>query len=101
MSDGELTSRRVGRRRVLKTGAALVPVMMTLHASPAWAETDYTLTAYTYGTNAGLCRNPNFQAGSGSLWKKDEFMPCDQIVRAVPGEFETTTSTAGPQQVQF
>ena len=66
------------RRDVLKAGAAAVPLIITLHASPAWAATDYTRIAYRYGVNAGKCRNPNFQAGSSSPWKKDEFITCGE-----------------------
>jgi len=90
------------RRAVLKAGAILVPTIVTLHASPAWAQTDYTVTAYVYGTNAGLCRNPNFQAGSSAPWKKDEFMPCDQITRLSTSTSEQVgTSSSGTQEIQF
>ena len=91
------------RRAVLKTGAVLIPTIVTLHASPAWAATDYTLTAYIYGTNAGLCRNPNFQAGSSAPWKSQEFMPCDQIVRSDGSTFDTTATQSGssPTSIQF
>ena len=54
------SSVRASRRRLLKTGALLVPVVMTLRATPAWAQTDYTMTAYRYGMNQGLCKNPAF-----------------------------------------
>jgi hypothetical protein len=49
-----------GRRKVLIAGALLVPTIVTLHATPAWALTDYTMSAYRYGDNAGLCKNPDF-----------------------------------------
>lgn len=52
------------RRRVLKAGALLVPTIMTLHAAPAWAQTDYTLVAYMYGEGAGLCKNPKWKPDS-------------------------------------
>jgi len=93
---GTNESTRRSRRDVLKTGAALVPVIMTLHAAPAWAATDYTMVAYTYGTNAGLCRNPNFDPNSGADWKSQEFMPCDQIRRfggTTESESQTTSGT--------
>jgi hypothetical protein len=51
---------RSARRQALKIGALIVPAIATLHATPAWAQTDYTMVAYRYGTNAGLCRNPKF-----------------------------------------
>lgn len=65
------------RRRLLKSGALLVPVVLTLRARPAWAQTDYMLTAYTYGENAGLCRNPKYNpsANPGSR-SGTEFVPC-------------------------
>lgn len=78
---GNTDSAARSRRDVLKTGATLVPVMMTLYAAPAWAQTDYTQTAYRYGANAGLCRNPNFDPNSSAPWKRDEFMPCEEIRR--------------------
>jgi hypothetical protein len=89
------------RRALLKTGAILVPTIVTLNASPAWASTDYTMVAYRYGTNAGLCRNPNFQAGSSSPWKMNEFMSCDQIVRSTATETESLASGSGTQSIQF
>jgi len=78
-SDSNERRNERSRRDVLKAGAAAVPLIITLHASPAWAATDYTQTAYRYGTNAGLCRNPNFVAGSTAPWKKDEFIPCEDV----------------------
>ena len=66
------------RRDLLKAGAAAVPLIFTLYASPASAATDYTRVAYRYGTNAGKCRNPNYQPGSSSPWKKDEFITCGE-----------------------
>ena len=94
------------RRDVLKAGVTAVPIILTLHAAPAWAATDYTMSAYRYGVNAGLCRNPSFQPGSSSPWKKDEFMPCEQIKRSggsrISWESETTDPTgSGPQQISF
>jgi hypothetical protein len=78
------SSVRASRRRLLKTGALLVPVVMTLRATPAWAQTDYTMTAYRYGTNQGLCKNPAFspnavdQPNSGVMVEKkqEEFISC-------------------------
>ena len=79
MHDSNARRKERSRRDVLKAGAFAVPMILTLHASPAWAATDYTQVAYTYGVNAGKCRNPNFDPGSSSPWKKDEFMPCSDI----------------------
>ena len=67
------------RRDILKAGAAAVPLIFTLYASPASAATDYTTVAYRYGTNAGKCRNPNYQPGSSSPWKQNEFVACEDI----------------------
>jgi hypothetical protein len=68
---------RARRREVLKAGVVLLPTIATLHATPAWAQTDYTMTAYRYGANAGLCRNPKFdpRAEPGSP-ESEEFIRC-------------------------
>lgn len=87
-----LEQRAAERRRLLLTGAVVVPTILTLHATPAWAGTDYTVTAYRYGVHAGLCRNahfnpnadPNSQAGQ-------EFIQCRQ--RPQPYVEDTPTST--------
>jgi hypothetical protein len=82
MSDGnrsrgeEMVRGKATRRRVLKTGALLVPAILTLRATPAWAQTDYTVTAYRYGVNAGLCRNPDFNPRAGGGPRSVEFIPC-------------------------
>ena len=70
-------SARVGRRAVVKAGAVLVPMIVTLRAMPAWAQVDYTQTAYRYGVGAGLCKNPKFNpsAAPGST-AGTEFIPC-------------------------
>ena len=47
---------------------------MTLHGKPAWAGTDYTQTAYTYGDNAGLCKNPDFEEDPN----EPEFVQCEE-----------------------
>jgi len=66
------------RRRVLKSGALLIPVVLTLRARPAWAQTDYMTTAYTYGENAGLCRNPKYNPSAQPGTKPGtEFIPCE------------------------
>ena len=66
-----------GRRRALKTGAFLVPTILTLHAAPAWAVTDYTETAYRYGLNAGLCKNSNYNPqASPTSEAGQEFVDC-------------------------
>jgi len=99
------------RRAVLKTGAILVPTIVTLHASPAWARTDYTQTAYRYGVNAGLCRNPDFDGRPGhadrgrdpdpdrsrARWKKEEFVPCNRLGSARGDAGGTTTSRAADE----
>jgi hypothetical protein len=59
------------RRKLLTAGALIVPAIVTLHATPAWAQTDYTMTAYRYGTNQGMCRNPDSASD-------EEFIPCGQ-----------------------
>lgn len=68
---------RSTRRKVLKAGALLVPAIVTLRATPAWAQTDYTITPYRYGVGAGLCKNPKFNpnADPGST-AGTEFIPC-------------------------
>jgi hypothetical protein len=77
------------RRRVIKAGAALLPVILTLRATPAWAQTDYTTTAYRYGTNKGLCRNPKFDPNaSPQSTEGQEFVPCadnNPLTPTVPG----------------
>jgi hypothetical protein len=66
-----------GRRKVMTAAALLVPAIATLHATPAWAETDYTMTAYRYGTNAGRCRNPNFNPNANpNSTAGQEFIDC-------------------------
>ena len=61
-----------GRRKVMIAGALLVPTIVTLHGTPAWAaQTNYIVTAYRYGVNKGLCRNPNPNAPAD-----EEFIPC-------------------------
>jgi hypothetical protein len=115
ITQGEQTRR--SRRAVLKTGAILVPTIVTLHASPAWAETDYTLTAYRYGANAGLCRNPDFdrQHGRGAdrrgdpradrsraWWREEEeFMPCGEPGSAGGDAGGTTTRAADETIIEF
>jgi len=51
---------RPGRRKVVIAGALLVPTIVTLHGTPAWAQTDYFMTAYKYGDGAGKCKNPHW-----------------------------------------
>jgi len=79
MSEEQIGSEqhRSNRRRLLKTGAAIVPTIMTLHAAPAWAQTDYTMVAYRYGANAGLCRNPHFNPNANpNSAVGQEFIQC-------------------------
>ena len=68
---------RKARRGLIKTGAILLPAVLTLRATPAWAQTDYTITAYRYGVGKGLCKNPSFNpnANPGST-AGTEFVPC-------------------------
>ena len=80
-SEAETTStaNRVdtGRRKVMTAAALLVPAIATLHATPAWAQTDYTMTAYTYGANKGLCRNPKFNPNANpNSTAGQEFIEC-------------------------
>ena len=63
-----------GRRKLITVGALLVPAIATLHATPAWANTNYTMTAYRYGTNVGKCRNEEYEPGVN-----DEFIACDGL----------------------
>ena len=68
---------RRGRREVIKAGALLVPTIATLHAMPAWAQTDYTMTAYRYGTNKDKCRNPHFNPNANpNSQAGQEFIEC-------------------------
>ncbi|HXV75665.1 MAG TPA: hypothetical protein VD788_05040 [Candidatus Polarisedimenticolaceae bacterium] len=54
-----------------------MPTILTLHAAPAWASTDYTLTAYRYGANAGRCRNPSYDPNADpSSTAGQEFIDC-------------------------
>jgi len=75
---------RDSRRWMIKTGAMLVPAIMTLRATPAWAQTDYTITAYRYGVGAGLCKNPKFNPNASEhSTAGQEFIPCPSGVGAV------------------
>lgn len=66
-----------GRRKAMIVGALLVPRIVTLHGTPAWAQTDYTMTAYRYGDNAGLCRNPEYDPNADPNTEKgQEFVEC-------------------------
>ena len=70
---------RSSRRRLLKAGAVAVPSILTLHASSAWAGTDYTRNAYVYGVHAGKCRNPNFNPkASPNSPTGQEFISCPE-----------------------
>lgn len=64
------------RRKILRTGAALIPTIVTMHALPPSAGTDYTRTAYLYGVNKGLCRNPEFSRWARTGSRSEEFVPC-------------------------
>ena len=65
------------RRGLIKTGAILLPAILTLRATPAWAQTDYTKTAYLYGTNKGLCKNAHFNPNANpDSTAGTEFIPC-------------------------
>ena len=66
-----------GRRQVLKLGAMVVPTIVTLHASPAWAQTDYRFTAYRYGVNKGLCYNEHYNPNANpNSQASQEFIEC-------------------------
>ena len=89
---------RAGRRQALKIGAVLVPTIITLQATPAWAQTDYTMVAYRYGANAGLCRNPKFNPNASSNSpNSEEFIPCppDKGKSHIIWEPENQTGTGG------
>ena len=84
MSEEQIGSEqhRSNRRRLLKTGAAIVPTIITLHAAPAWAQTDYTMVAYRYGANAGLCKNPNFNPNANAnSTAGQEFIQCPDSIK--------------------
>lgn len=66
------------RRSILKTGAWLIPSIVTLHATPASAGNDYTMVAYRYGDHAGLCRNPRFNPHAQGGPRSEEFVPCSE-----------------------
>lgn len=78
------------RRRLLQAGAVLVPTILTLHATPAWAQTDYTMTAYRYGVNKGKCRNSNYNPNANPNSEAGkEFIECrggGQRRRDLPGD---------------
>ena len=101
----ENTSQR-SRRDLLKAGVTLVPVVITLHAVPAHASTDYTTVAYRYGVNAGLCRNPNHDPTSET---SSEFVACGQSQQPIGDDRHTggpswepeTQPTSGTQQISF
>ncbi len=73
------------RRSILKTGALLIPSIVTLHATPASAGTDYTMMAYRYGDHAGLCRNPKFKPHAQGSPVSEEFVPCEENDRGGRG----------------
>ena len=65
------------RRRAIKAGSFAIPTIVTLHALPAWASTDYTRVAYSYGVNAGKCRNPNYNPNANpNSPAGQEFVDC-------------------------
>jgi len=68
---------RPARRKIMIAGALLVPTIVTLHGTPAWAQTDYTVTAYRYGDNAGKCKNPNYNPNANeNSQASQEFIDC-------------------------
>jgi len=86
---------RPGRRKVLKAGALLVPTIVTLHGMPAWAQTDYTMTAYRYGVNKGLCRNPKFNPNADPNSQAGrEFVECKR--RGRDHDYDSGTQESGP-----
>lgn len=99
-SDGATTSAESafcpGRRQALKIGAVLVPTIITLQATPAWAQTDYTMMAYRYGTNAGLCRNPKFNPNANANSpNSQEFIRCPSQRDHQIFEIEDQTPSGG------
>jgi hypothetical protein len=102
--DSEENDVRPVRRRILKAGALLVPTIVTLHATPAWAQTDYTLVAYRYGVNAGLCRNPNYNPNANpNSTAGQEFIECPNDWQPgrphVEYEVETQTPSGGASAI--
>jgi len=66
-----------GRRKIIIAGALLVPTIVTLHGTPAWAQTDYTMTAYKYGDHAGTCKNPSWNPNANpESTAGQEFIDC-------------------------
>ena len=91
---------RPGRRKALKVGAMLVPTIVTLHATPAWAQTDYTMTAYRYGVNQGLCRNPKFNPNANpNSTDGQEFIECQS--RGRDHDSSSSDQQAGPGTIEF
>ena len=83
LESAEDVAAREARRSLIKAGAILLPAVLTLRATPAWAQTDYTVTAYRYGTNQGLCRNPHFNPNaSPDSTAGQEFIPCKKGIRS-------------------
>lgn len=87
---------RDSRRWMIKTGAMLVPAIMTLRATPAWAQTDYTVTAYRYGVGAGLCKNPDYNPNAAEhSTAGQEFVPCPEGNAFASPTVEGTADTSG------
>ncbi len=83
---------RPGRRELIKVGALLVPTIVTLHATPAWAQNKYEMVAYRYGVNQGLCRNPQYRADAPPTSRNSqEFIECP------PGRGGDHDSSGGQQ----
>ena len=100
-------SKRSTRRQMLRTGAIVVPTIITLHASPAWARTDYTVFAYRYGVNAGKCRNPHYNPEANpNSQAGQEFIDCPSRGgrrREAEDQFdrERQQSSDGPIEIQI
>jgi hypothetical protein len=82
-----------GRRKVMIAGALLVPTIVTLHATPAWAQTDYRFTAYRYGANKGKCKNENYNPNANPNSNAgQEFIDCPDL------KGRTHDDSGGPEQ---
>lgn len=77
------------RRKALIVGSLLVPTIITLYGTPAWAATDYSMTAYRYGDHTGLCRNPDFDPyASSDDDEGPEFVSCGSGQQGSDDEFD-------------
>ena len=93
---------RQARRGLIKTGAILLPAVLTLRATPAWAQTDYTITAYRYGVGKGLCKNPQFNPNANpDSTAGTEFVPCPTGNTSDLSDPSTTYTPGSDDTVHF